>query len=588
MKLKQILIAYFFTFLFSQEIHTEYYVVDGDTIDTFSYQIPENYSGYDAVPLLVTFHQWGGNENSNYSTEFDEEANQRGWLFLSPYGGSANNYNHQSMQDMVEGEILWMMENYNVDYRRIYMVGGSMGGATGAIYANNHLDPTLPMVAATASASGILDCERRFYEMDGNNSMIEWFGGTPEEVPFIYHRNSAVFFEDSTQSMHTNLQYTPLYLDFGSSEPHRYHAEDLYELLLNTNENMWIDTNPSGGHGYSVMDETHTCDWLEQFGVTQNPDFVNVNLDEPSRANWAEAIDQNNESEFIRIQVERSGDERDIFINEFTNLDSMMIYISEFIPENLHIENQTETLTLGISGLEMNHLQSIYLSNPSPFYDWVVENEIIWINFPAQSEIWVHLYYVYAIFEIENQTIELGDTSLIPVYYTMLNSELENHWGGLQLTVDYDTTITSLEAVIASEEMPESFIFSNNESIILSFSLTGETYPSGSHHMFDMEFIGEAEGTTEICFSDIIFGCPLDCWGDGFTQCGYLTVTQSCATGDGNNDAIIDILDIVLLVNQIMSGNTPTETELCHFDLNSDSTLNVLDILEIVNIIISE
>ena len=37
------------------------------------------------------------------------------------------------------------------------MVGGSMGGAAGAIFANNHLDPTQPMVAATASPSGILD-----------------------------------------------------------------------------------------------------------------------------------------------------------------------------------------------------------------------------------------------------------------------------------------------------------------------------------------------------------------------------------------------------------------------------------------------
>ena len=40
-----------------------------------------------------------------------------------------------------------------------------MGGASGAIYANNHLNPTQPMVAATASASGILDCERRAIEM---------------------------------------------------------------------------------------------------------------------------------------------------------------------------------------------------------------------------------------------------------------------------------------------------------------------------------------------------------------------------------------------------------------------------------------
>ena len=170
-------ILFLFNTSFSQEIFTNYLVENQDTIDVFSYQIPELYDTNVSHPLLLTFHQWGGNQNSNYSTEFDEEANERNWIMLSPYGGSSNNYNHQGMQDMVEKEILWMMENFNIDKNRIYMVGGSMGGATGAIYANNHLNPTKPMIASTASASGILDCERRAIEMDGNNSMIEWFGG---------------------------------------------------------------------------------------------------------------------------------------------------------------------------------------------------------------------------------------------------------------------------------------------------------------------------------------------------------------------------------------------------------------------------
>ena len=163
-------------------------------------------------------------ENSNYSTQFDEQANQRNWIMLSPYGGSGNNYNHQGAQSMVEQEILGMMEHFNINTNKIYMVGGSMGGAAGAIYAINHLDPTRPMVAATASASGILDCERRAIEMEGNNSMIEWFGGNWDEVPFEYHRNSAVYFADSSQSMHYNLKYTPLYLDFVSTHSHRTHA----------------------------------------------------------------------------------------------------------------------------------------------------------------------------------------------------------------------------------------------------------------------------------------------------------------------------------------------------------------------------
>ena len=51
---------------FSQEITTEYLVENGDTIDVFSYQIPENYDFLNSHALLVAFHQWGGDENSNY------------------------------------------------------------------------------------------------------------------------------------------------------------------------------------------------------------------------------------------------------------------------------------------------------------------------------------------------------------------------------------------------------------------------------------------------------------------------------------------------------------------------------------------
>ena len=153
MKNKLLYFIYFTNLVLSQDIFTEYLIIGQDTLDVFSYQIPENYDENIEYPLLVTFHQWGGNQDSNFYTEFDEEANERNWIMLSPYGGSSNNYNHQGMQDMVEQEIIWIQNNYNINKNRIYMVGGSMGGASGAIYANNHLNPKKPMVAATASAS---------------------------------------------------------------------------------------------------------------------------------------------------------------------------------------------------------------------------------------------------------------------------------------------------------------------------------------------------------------------------------------------------------------------------------------------------
>ena len=393
---------YILGFVHSQTIYTEYVIMNNDTVDVFSYQIPFNYTGIEPVPLLVTFHQWGGNENSSYSTQFDEEANIRGWLYLSPYGGAPNNYNHQRAQEYVEWAIIWLQNSFLIDPTRIYMAGGSMGGAAGAIFANNHLDPQYPMVAATASGSGILDCERRFYEMDGNNSMIEWFGGTPEEVPFEYHRNSAVYFADSTQSMHYNLQFTPLYLDFGASEPHRYHAEDLYNLLFGYNENMWIETEPSGGHGFSIMDEHHTCNWMEQFELTDNPLEINVNLDESSRAYWAETVNITQEDQFIRLRCSRNFNNSFFDLYQFTNSDSLIFHhsftyndeMSQLTIEN-HATSEIGAFHLGLTGENIGLIDYISvhgeIDDLFPDLNYSIQDTIIWIDVPNLGLQFIHV-----------------------------------------------------------------------------------------------------------------------------------------------------------------------------------------------------
>ena len=467
-----------------QEIYTDYLVEDQDTIDVFSYQIPVLYDDNISHPLLLTFHQWGGNENSNYYTQFDEEANERNWITLSPYGGASNNYNHQGMQNMVEGEILWMMENFNIDENRIYMVGGSMGGATGAIYANNHLDPTKPMVAATASASGILDCERRAIEMDGNNSMIEWFGGEWHEVPFEYHRNSAVYFADSTQSMHYNLKHTPLYLDFGVTEPHRTHAEDLYNLLTHYNENMWIDTDPSGSHGYSVFDENHVCEWLSQFELTNNPNTVNVNLDEPSRAYWIEAYNIDTDNDFIRIDAAYTSMSSQIKINQYSNSDSLVLHT---LDEQYLSNNNNITFLIDGGG---NTLSSINIGFAGPMFNG---------------------------FNISNIHANL---------------------------------------VFAYDDYCSSFNYNIDENNIIWVE------------RFDL-----FENT--ICYTDIPYNISFD-----------FSLPEEY--DDVNQDGIWNVIDIILIMNHILSINPLTNSQLINADLNNDGIVDILDIINLVNIILSE
>ena len=56
--------------------------------------------------------------------------------------------------------------------------------------------------------------------------------------------------------------------------------------------------------------------------------------------------------------------------------------------------------------------------------------------------------------------------------------------------------------------------------------------------------------------------------------------------GDLNSDDTINILDIIVLANLIL-GDSITNEELQNADLNNDNMLNILDIIILANIIIS-
>ena len=57
--------------------------------------------------------------------------------------------------------------------------------------------------------------------------------------------------------------------------------------------------------------------------------------------------------------------------------------------------------------------------------------------------------------------------------------------------------------------------------------------------------------------------------------------------GDINQDSIINILDIVLLINFILSTETPSDSEFLSSDMNLDGIINILDIILIIDIILN-
>ena len=101
------------------------------------------------------------------------------------------------------------------------------------------------------------------------------------------------------------------------------------------------------------------------------------------------------------------------------------------------------------------------------------------------------------------------------------------------------------------------------------------------------------ENQVDDCFDDDC--CPISWIGDGYADCeepNNFGCDLSCYNNDGgdcpggtpgdiNGDEVLDILDIVLMVNMILSNEYSVVA-----DVNEDESVNILDVIIMVNILI--
>ena len=64
--------------------------------------------------------------------------------------------------------------------------------------------------------------------------------------------------------------------------------------------------------------------------------------------------------------------------------------------------------------------------------------------------------------------------------------------------------------------------------------------------------------------------------------------SDSLLSGDLNSDTLLNVLDLVVAINIIISNSEPTSNQLLAGDLNNDNNFDVLDIVILVNLILSE
>ena len=74
---------------------------------------------------------------------------------------------------------------------------------------------------------------------------------------------------------------------------------------------------------------------------------------------------------------------------------------------------------------------------------------------------------------------------------------------------------------------------------------------------------------------------------ESMEQCIGIGEESTYISGDVTQDGLVNVLDVVLLVNWILSGTSLTDLETSIADMTNDGLVNVLDIVALVNTILN-
>jgi len=303
-------------------------------------------------------------------------------------------------------------------------------------------------------------------------------------------------------------------------------------------------------------------------------------------------LDLNVLSEFIQLNSSLSGQHLDIGWQYWVNgrLEGLTLYALQLtsIPNNIGSLNNLTYLNLHFNQItnipetigELTQLTEIYLENN------------LFGTLPESIGNLTNLI-----------TLNINENQLISIPENIGNLT------DLEKLLLYNNSLTSLPESICN-------IFSNLSQYDFSDNYICPPYPycienvgyqdtSECEGCCYEEFLANENCDGEGCFiPQCTENCewePIQCWGstgscwrvdengveiegtsqppsEGFPDCEEIDL------GDINGDDSVDILDIVMLVNYIQSGDT---SELDGADINNDGEVNILDIVALVNIILS-
>ncbi len=138
-----------------QDLHLTYRSAIDDTDQPYRLYVPTAYDGKTPLPLVVTLHGTGGNQDTMFDVRYDNGrikrvAEKHGVFVVSPFGRGVTEYRGIGENDIL-CVIAEVQAHYRIDAERIYCTGHSMGG-TGSAYLALHHPELFAAVAPLAAA----------------------------------------------------------------------------------------------------------------------------------------------------------------------------------------------------------------------------------------------------------------------------------------------------------------------------------------------------------------------------------------------------------------------------------------------------
>ncbi len=141
-------------------------------------------------PLLVALHTWGYDYNQNISVEYFTRCSERDWNCIFPDFRGANRTPEACGSEVAKQDILdavsWASKYFNVDPRRIFLVGGSGGGHM-ALLVSSCSPSTWTAVSVWVPISDLARWHRESAErgLKYVSDLEKVCGGSPETSPEV-------------------------------------------------------------------------------------------------------------------------------------------------------------------------------------------------------------------------------------------------------------------------------------------------------------------------------------------------------------------------------------------------------------------